>query len=43
MDACGEIKVDFIDDGFRSGFSIYSAKPVAGGGSACGSCGSSCG
>jgi iron-sulfur cluster assembly protein len=44
MENCGDIKVDFIDDGFRSGFSIQSTKPIAGaGGGACGSCGSSCG
>ncbi len=42
LQACGEIKVDFVDDGFRSGFSIYSARPV-GGGSGCSGCGSSCG
>jgi len=42
MENCGDIKVDFIDDGFRSGFSIQSTRPI-GGGSACGSCGSSCG
>lgn len=39
---CGEIKVDFIQAGSRSGFSITSTNPVGGGG--CGSCTSgSCG
>lgn len=37
---CGVIKVDFIDAGMRSGFSISSAQPVGGGG---GGCASSCG
>ena len=37
MKTCGDIKIDFIDDGPRSGFSIQSTMPVGGGG-----CGSSC-
>lgn len=36
---CKEIKVDFIDAGARSGFSISSPVPLGGGGG----CGSSCG
>jgi len=41
---CGTIKVDFIDAGYRSGFSITPANPL-GGGSSCSSssCGGSCG
>jgi len=38
--SCGVIKIDFIDAGPRSGFSISSAKPVGGSG---GGCASSCG
>ncbi len=37
---CGSVKVDFIEAGYRSGFSITSANPVGGGG--CGSCNGSC-
>lgn len=39
----GEIKIDYINDGYRSGFAISSAIPVGGGGckSGCGS--GSCG
>ena len=41
---CGEIKVDFIDAGPRSGFSITSKMPLGGGGCSSGSCASgSCG
>jgi iron-sulfur cluster assembly protein len=36
---CNQIKVDFLDAGHRSGFSISSTVPIAGGGS----CGSGCG
>ncbi len=44
LETCESIKVDFIDAGMRSGFSISSAKPVGGGGcSSSASCGSSCG
>jgi Fe-S cluster assembly iron-binding protein IscA len=45
LDTCGSIKVDFIDAGMRSGFSISSAKPLSSGGgcSSGASCGSSCG
>jgi len=45
LNTCGSIKVDFIDAGYRSGFSITSANPVGGGGGcssgscATGSCG----
>jgi len=40
--SCGSIKVDFVDAGPRSGFSISSSIPL--GGSSSGSCGSgSCG
>jgi iron-sulfur cluster assembly protein len=42
MQSCGDIKVDFMDGGMRSGFSITSKIPVAGSGGGCssGSCGS---
>ena len=46
LNTCGSIKVDFIDAGYRSGFSITSANPVGGGGGGCssGSCATgSCG
>jgi len=44
LNSCGNIKVDFIDAGYRSGFSITSTNPVGGGGCSSGSCGSgSCG
>ena len=44
LDTCGTIKVDFIDSGMRSGFSISSEKPLGGnGGCSSGSCGSNCG
>jgi len=44
MSSCGSIKVDFVEAGMRSGFSITSAIPVGGGRASCGtSCGSSCG
>jgi len=36
---CGHIKIDFIDAGPRSGFSIAPERPLAMGGG----CGSSCG
>jgi len=32
LETCGSIKVDFMDAGMRSGFSISSAKPINGGG-----------
>jgi Fe-S cluster assembly iron-binding protein IscA len=40
MARTGEVTIDFVDSGYQSGFSISSAKPVAGGGgcSAGGSC-----
>jgi Fe-S cluster assembly iron-binding protein IscA len=44
---CGDIKVDFVESGMRSGFSISSTIPVSGngggGGCSSGSCGSGCG
>lgn len=43
---CGSIKVDYIDAGYRSGFSITSSNPVGnGGGCSSGGCasGSCCG
>lgn len=45
LDTCGAIKIDFIDAGMRSGFSISSSKPLSNGGgcSSSASCGSSCG
>jgi len=32
LDTCGSIKVDFVDAGMRSGFSISSTKPLGDGG-----------
>nr|WP_051309230.1 hypothetical protein [Desulfogranum japonicum] len=44
LTSCGTIKVDFIEAGYRSGFSITSTNPVGGGGCSSGSCSSgSCG
>ncbi|NLZ17316.1 MAG: hypothetical protein GX087_06240 [Desulfobulbaceae bacterium] len=44
LDRCGSIKVDFIEAGYRSGFSITSANPLGSGScSVGGSCGGSCG
>jgi len=45
MQQCGTVKVDFVDAGYRSGFSITSTNPLGSGGSCCsgGSCGGSCG
>ncbi len=45
LNSCGAIKVDFIEAGYRSGFSITSTNPMnGGGGCSSGSCGSdSCG
>ena len=42
MQSCEDIKVDFMDSGMRSGFSISSKIPIAGadGGCSSGSCGS---
>ncbi|MCK4838551.1 MAG: hypothetical protein KAS94_07080 [Desulfobulbaceae bacterium] len=44
MTSCGEIKVDFMESGMRSGFSITSKIPVAGsssgGGCSSGGCSS---
>jgi len=33
----GDIKVDFLEQGWRSGFTVSASKPVGGGPSACGS------
>jgi len=39
LNTCGAIKVDFLEAGYRSGFSITSDKPVGGGGGcSAGSC-----
>jgi Fe-S cluster assembly iron-binding protein IscA len=45
LSSCGTIKVDFLEAGYRSGFSITSANPLGGGGGcSSGSCSSgSCG
>ena len=40
---CGAVKVDFIEAGYRSGFSITAANPLGGGSCSSGSCGRSCG
>ena len=40
MVQCGDITVDFIDAGTRSGFTITSSIPLPGGGCSSGSCGS---
>jgi Fe-S cluster assembly iron-binding protein IscA len=40
LSSCGAIKVDFVEAGYRSGFSITSTNPVGGGGCSSGSCGS---
>ncbi|MBP7926357.1 MAG: hypothetical protein KAZ13_00655 [Desulfobulbus sp.] len=40
---CGAVKVDFIEAGYRSGFSITAANPLGGGSCSSGSCGGSCG
>ena len=37
---CGTIKIDYLEAGSRSGFSISSANPLPGGGCSSGSCGS---
>ena len=45
LSSCGTVKVDFVEAGYRSGFSITSTNPVGGGGGcSSGSCSSgSCG
>ena len=43
MTNCGEIKIDFIESGMRSGFTITSKVPVGGGGCASGCSSGSCG
>jgi iron-sulfur cluster assembly protein len=42
MASCGAIKVDFMESGMRSGFSITSTIPLSGSGGGCssGGCGS---
>ena len=40
---CGAVKVDFIEAGYRSGFSITAANPLGGSSCSSGSCGGSCG
>jgi len=43
LERCGTVKVDFIEAGFRSGFSISSANSLGGGSCSSGSCSGSCG
>jgi len=44
LSSSGTIKVDFLEAGYRSGFSITSSNPVGGSGCSSGSCSSgSCG
>ena len=43
LERCGSIKVDFVEAGYRSGFSITSTNPLGGGSCSSGSCGGSCG
>ncbi len=47
QEKCGAVKVDFMEAGYRSGFSITAANSLGGGsGGSCstgGSCGGSCG
>ena len=43
LEQCGAVKVDFIEAGSRSGFSITAANPLGGGSCSSGSCGGSCG
>jgi Fe-S cluster assembly iron-binding protein IscA len=45
LDTCESIKIDFVDAGMRSGFSISSTKPIGGGGcsSSAGCSSSGCG
>lgn len=42
LDQVGAIKVDFVDAGYQSGFSISTEKPVPGAGGGCSSCGGGC-
>ncbi|MDX9834232.1 MAG: hypothetical protein RBT36_03355 [Desulfobulbus sp.] len=39
---CGTVKVDFIEAGYRSGFSITAANPLGGGSCSSGSCSGTC-
>jgi len=43
LERCGAVKVDFVESGYRSGFSISSANSLGGGSCSTGSCGGSCG
>ena len=43
MTSCGEIKIDFVESGMKSGFSISSKIPVADAGGGCSSSGCSSG
>lgn len=43
LQQCGGIKVDFIEAGYRSGFSIASEHPISKGEGSCSSCNGSCG
>jgi len=44
LETCGEINVEYIDAGPRSGFGISSTNPIGGGGCSSGSCSTgSCG
>jgi len=43
MQKCGDIKVDFVESGMRSGFAISSRIPVSSGGGGCSSGGCSSG
>lgn len=38
LEQCGSVKIDFIDAGYQSGFSVSSENPVGGGGGGCGGC-----
>ncbi len=38
LEQCGAVKIDFIEAGYRSGFSVSSENPVGGGGGGCGGC-----
>ncbi len=38
----GDVKVDYVDNGWQQGFMLSSAKPLAGSGGGCGSTSCSC-
>jgi len=40
LETCGDINVEYIEAGPRSGFGISSTNPIGGGGCSSGSCGS---